>query len=54
MNFGIMPVPVKEYELRLVTHKTSFLDAKLFFKNKKEIVFDQMLLVFQKKRNEQT
>jgi len=42
------------HELRPATHKICFLDAKLFLRIKKRPVFDQVLLVFQRKKMRRT
>jgi len=39
--------------LRPITHKTYSLDAKLFLRIEKRLVFNQVLLVFQKKKKKQ-
>jgi len=50
VNFGVMPVKGYARIEADNAHKTCSLDAKLFLGIEKRPVFDQMLLVFKKKK----
>jgi len=48
MNFGVMPVGCSWIEIG--THKTCFLDAKIFVGIETKPIFDQVFLVFHQKK----